>query len=107
MNLFHLVPLSAGAFLGAALVACSAHAEPAHDSSPALPAVETLGVGSDFTAFVAPGVPAELQSLALRRLWHVLDWKSDGLGTYEGDYRHASPTPPQLGLAGVERFQRR
>ncbi len=36
---------------------------------PDLPAIESLGIGSDYTAFLQEGVTAELQSLALRRAW--------------------------------------
>jgi len=35
----------------------------------ALPPIETLGADSDYTAFLRPGVPAELQRQALRRAW--------------------------------------
>jgi len=34
-----------------------------------LPDVESLGAESDFAAFMKDGVPAELQRLALRKLW--------------------------------------
>jgi hypothetical protein len=34
-----------------------------------LPDVESLTAGSDFTAFMKDGVPAELRRLALRKLW--------------------------------------
>jgi hypothetical protein len=36
---------------------------------PELPPIESLGIGSDYTAFLREGVTAELQRLALRRAW--------------------------------------
>jgi hypothetical protein len=47
-----------------------AAAEPAEEIDlAALPPIETLGVDSDYTPFLKPGVPAELQRRALRRAW--------------------------------------
>ena len=47
--------------------------EPEQTGQPApeteLPDVESLTAGSDFTAFMKEGVPAELRRLALRKLW--------------------------------------
>ncbi len=37
--------------------------------SPALPDIETLGAGSDYTAFLQRGVAAEVQRVALQRAW--------------------------------------
>ena len=57
-------------------VAAVAAAEPAQQDLPPdemlppdLPAIESLGVGSDYTAFLQVGVAAAVQSLALRRAW--------------------------------------
>ncbi len=36
---------------------------------PELPAVESLGIASDYTAFLQKGVTAEVQRLALQRAW--------------------------------------
>ena len=36
---------------------------------PDLPSIESLGVASDYTAFLQQGVTAEVQRLALRRAW--------------------------------------
>jgi hypothetical protein len=45
-------------------------AEPAEEIDlAALPPVETLGADSDYTQFLKPGVPTELQRGALRRAW--------------------------------------
>lgn len=37
--------------------------------APDLPDIESLTAGSDFTAFMKDGVPADLRRLALRKLW--------------------------------------
>lgn len=37
--------------------------------APDLPAIDSLGVASDYTAFLQSGVTAAVQSLALRRAW--------------------------------------
>lgn len=34
-----------------------------------LPPIDSLGIDSDYTRFLAPGVPAELARLALRKAW--------------------------------------
>jgi len=53
-----------------------------------LPPVESLDKDSDFTPFLADGVPEDLARAALRKLWHsdpefaVLD----GLNDYDEDY---------------------
>ena len=44
-----------------------AEAEPFDPAS--LPALDTLDAVSDYTAFLKPGVPRELRTLALRRAW--------------------------------------
>ena len=43
-------------------------AEPAFDPA-SLPPIESLGAGSDYTAFLAPEVPQALRLQALRRAW--------------------------------------
>jgi hypothetical protein len=54
----------------AAPVEPAAAAEPAEEIDlAALPPIETLGADSDYTQFLKPGVPAELQRRALRRAW--------------------------------------
>ncbi len=54
-----------------------------------LPDIETLDKDSDFTVFLENGVPEELKTLALRKLWrsdpvfaHI-----DGLDDYDEDFR--------------------
>ncbi|WP_421880048.1 DUF3306 domain-containing protein [Pacificispira sp.] len=57
-----------------------------------LPDPETLGAGSDFKQFMAPDVPKQLRSLALRRLWRsnpVLA-NVDGLVDYGEDFTDAA-----------------
>ena len=44
-------------------------AEPEPFDPASLPALETLDAVSDYTAFLKPGVPRELRTLALRRAW--------------------------------------
>jgi hypothetical protein len=51
----------------------------------ALASIQELTIESDFTAFMAPEVPAETHRLALWKLWRLLGWESDGLSTYESD----------------------
>ena len=47
----------------------AAEAEPEPFDLASLPALETLDAVSDYTAFLKPGVPRELRTLALRRAW--------------------------------------
>jgi hypothetical protein len=53
-----------------------------------LPDIESLDETSDFTAFMRPGVPAQLRALALRKLWRSdpIYSKLDGLVEYGEDY---------------------
>lgn len=61
--------------------------EPA-DEPPPLPPIESLDGGSDYTAFLAKGVPEELKRLALRRAWtsdpKIADFR--GFGEYDWDF---------------------
>ena len=83
---------------------------PAHDASPAavptvpdagdpavaapvpappveLPDIDQLGEDSDFSAFLTPGVDAELRKRALRKLFHSPKFNVfDGLDTYRDDF---------------------
>ena len=51
--------------------------------------VETLGEGSDYKAFMKDGIPGELQSAALRKLWRTNPAYRvlDGLNDYDDDFR--------------------
>lgn len=52
-----------------------------------LPDPDTLGPGSDFTAFLAAGVSNALKNRALRRLWASGNYNvRDGLDDYDLDY---------------------
>ena len=50
------------------------------EKGPPLPPLETLGADSDFSAFMARGVPREIRNAALRRLWQI----DPALGTPDG-----------------------
>jgi hypothetical protein len=47
----------------------AAEPEPEPFDPATLPDLESLGAASDYTAFLQPGVPRELRTLALRRAW--------------------------------------
>ncbi|MGA4493664.1 DUF3306 domain-containing protein [Vreelandella venusta] len=53
-----------------------------------LPDPDSLPAGSDFSAFMAPGVSAALRRRALKRLWATGNYNvRDGLDDYDADYR--------------------
>jgi hypothetical protein len=55
-----------------------------------LPDPDTLAAGSDFSAFMAPGVSSALRRKALRRLWATGDYNvRDGLNDYDHDFKAA------------------
>ncbi len=52
-----------------------------------LPDPNTLEAGSDFSAFMAPGVSGPLRRQALKRLWATGNYNvRDGLDDYDADY---------------------
>jgi len=52
-----------------------------------LPDPETLEAGSDFSAFMVPGVSGALRRRALKRLWTTGNYNvRDGLDDYDADY---------------------
>lgn len=61
--------------------------EPGEEAEP-LPAIETLGAGSDYTRFLATGVPEEVKRLALRKAWvsdpTIAEFR--GFGEYDWDF---------------------
>ena len=64
----------------------------------ALPAIESITGASDVRAFLAPGVPVELQRAALRRLWLVDPTIHDFIGIAENQWDFANPdTVPGFG----------
>jgi len=53
-----------------------------------LPDPETLDAGSDFSAFMSPGVSSTLRRKALRQLWSTGDYNvRDGLNDYDQDFK--------------------
>lgn len=60
-----------------------------------LPPIESLNSESDYTAFMRPGVPEDLRTKALRRLWQsdALFAQIDFTEPYSGDF-NAVPTFP-------------
>lgn len=59
-----------------------------------LPPIESLTFESDYTVFMAPGVPSDIRCKALRKLWSFPFFReSDGLGTYAGNYTADQDTP--------------
>ncbi len=64
-----------------------ADAAPAPASPVELPDLDSLDQDSDFSAFLTPGVDAELRRRALRKLFHSPKFNVfDGLDTYRGDF---------------------
>jgi hypothetical protein len=63
----------------------------------ALPAIESLTIDSDFSAFMQPGVDENVKRLALRKLLrHPRFNVMDGLDVYIDDYSKPSPIEPAL-----------
>ena len=85
--------LTAISLFGMALpgsVAADAAASPPEQPM-TLASIQELTIESDFTVFMAPDVSAEIRTRALRKLWRLLGWQSDGLATYEADYTVIEP----------------
>ena len=62
-------------------------ATPAPAPPVTLPDIDQLGQDSDFSAFLTPGVDAELRKRALRKLFHSPKFNVfDGLDTYRDDF---------------------
>ncbi|HSK39029.1 MAG TPA: DUF3306 domain-containing protein [Arenibaculum sp.] len=62
------------------------------DAAPVLPDIDGLTRGSDFSVFMADGVPVELRNRALRKLWRLdpVFANLDGLNDYDQDYTDAA-----------------
>jgi hypothetical protein len=61
-------------------------------ATPELPPIESLGEDSDYAAFLAAGVPGDLQRKALRKLFQSPKFNvRDGLDDYDLDF--SSPEP--------------
>jgi len=68
-----------------------------------LPDPNTLEAGSDFSAFMAPGVSGPLRRQALKRLWATGNYNvRDGLDDYDADYNKLLK-PMSSGLASTLR----
>lgn len=66
-----------------------------------LPDIETMSIDSDFSAFLQDGVPDELRTAALRRLWRLdpVFANLDGLLEYGDDYTDAATVVENLKTA--------
>ncbi|MEP7083260.1 MAG: DUF3306 domain-containing protein [Betaproteobacteria bacterium] len=64
---------------------------------PALPAIDTLTMDSDFTQFFQPKVPESLRRAAVKKLFADPHFNiMDGLDTYIDDYTKSDPIPPEM-----------
>ena len=64
-----------------------------------LPAIESIGSGSDIRPFLAPGVPADLTRAALRRAWSTDPAIRDFVGLSENSWDFNEPEGgPVVGL---------
>lgn len=82
-------PAPGDAPAGEALPATSAADADAAGEAPSvqLPDIDELGEDSDYSAFLTPGVDAELRRRALRKLFHSPKFNVfDGLDTYRDDF---------------------
>jgi len=72
-------------------------AAPAAPVAVELPPVESLTLGSDFTAFLRPEVDDQLKRAALKQLFRDPRFNlMDGLDTYVDDYTQADPIAPDV-----------
>jgi Protein of unknown function (DUF3306) len=83
-------------------------AEPAPPIDPAsLPPIESIGAGSDIRPFLAPGVPAELTRVALRRAWSADPTIRDFIGLAENSWDFTAPGGvPGFGSVTAEEVER-
>jgi len=66
-------------------------------AAPDLPSVESLTFESDFSAFMRPGVAADVRQAALRKLLRDPRFNAmDGLDVYIDDYSKPSPLDPAI-----------
>ncbi len=66
-------------------------------AAPELPALESLTLSSDFTAFLRPEVDDNLRRAALKQLFRDPRFNiMDGLDTYIDDYTRADPIAPDV-----------
>jgi hypothetical protein len=75
----------------------SAAAAPVRAAEPALPAIESLTIDSDFTLFMQPNVDAAVRRAALKQLFRDPRFNvMDGLDVYIDDYTKADPIPDEM-----------
>jgi hypothetical protein len=68
-----------------------AAAEPAPFDPKNLPSIESIGPGTDVSAFLRPGIPAELARAALRRAWTTDPAIRDYIGPSENAWDFTAP----------------
>ena len=67
-------------------------ASPPAETEPDLPPLESLGADSDYSAFMAEGVPQDLRQKALKKLFHSPKFNvRDGLDDYDWDFSNPEP----------------
>jgi hypothetical protein len=72
-----------------------------------LPPIESIGTGFDIRPFLAPGVPADLARVALRRAWSADPAIRDFIGLSENSWDFtATGGVPGFGSVTVEEVQR-
>ncbi len=72
-----------------------------------LPPIDSIGVGSDISAFLAPGVPAALTRAALRRAWSADPAIRDFIGLSENSWDfNAVGGVPGFGPISVDEVRR-
>jgi hypothetical protein len=82
------------------------NAEPPFDISK-LPSLDSIGVDTDITAFLRPGVPADLSRAALRRAWAADPAIRDFVGLAENAWDFTAPDGvPGFGTLGAEESRR-
>jgi hypothetical protein len=100
-------PLPAVATAPTATTAPPATSAPAPPAPIELPPVESLTFDSDFTAFLRPGVDADLKRAALKQLFRDPRFNvMDGLDTYIDDYTKSDPIPSDMLEGLLQRFGR-
>jgi len=72
-----------------------------------LPSLDSIGVDTDITAFLRPGVPADLSRAALRRAWAADPAIRDFIGLAENAWDFTAPDGvPGFGTLGAEESRR-
>ena len=67
------------------------------NQTPALPAIDSLTMDSDYAQFFQPKVPESMRRAAVKKLFADPHFNiMDGLDTYIDDYTKADPIPPEM-----------